>query len=125
MGHYRQAVFICERVLAASDHPGFQSLMLFRLGGLLLQLGDRMEAARQFRHAISTLQAGWPVVEEGAYSRLGNQALSVGLAAESLVAFRRALSVDPHDESARAGLAQALEARRGMRDSGVESPVGN
>ena len=125
MGHYRQAVFICERVLAASDHPGFQSLMRFRLGGLLLQLGDRMEAAGQFRHAISTLEAGWPVVEEGAYSRLGNQALSVGLAAESLVAFRRALAVDPQDESARAGLAQALEARRGTRDSGGERPVGN
>ena len=78
--------------------------MRFRLGGLLLQLGDRMEVAEQFRHVISTLEAGWPVVEKGAYARLGNQALSVGLAAKSIVASRCALTVDPQGEAERAGL---------------------
>ena len=54
-------------------------------------------------------------MEKGAYARLGNQALSVGLAAKSVVAIRCALTVDPQGEAERAGLVQALEVRRAQR----------
>lgn len=77
--------------------------------GLRLAATDREAAARSFRDAASIWRSlrDLPLANSGLEANIGNASLLGDDLGRAVAAFRRSLAIDPTNEAARAGLAQA------------------